>query len=405
MFVAGGGASGMMAAVAAAGRGLSVTVLEPNGRVGKKLRITGKGRCNVTSDCEPQEFLKSICSNARFLKSSLYAFPPSAVKDFFSEAGVPLKTERGERVFPVSDNANDIADALEKAAKSAGTVIRKERLLSIETVDGAVTGVKTDRGSFPCRAVIVCTGGRSYPGTGSTGDGYAIAESMGHTVTPIMPSLVPLEAEPMCAQLQGLSLRNVALSLYRGDKLIYREQGEMLFTHFGVSGPLVLTASTFIRQGSVRDYRLTLDLKPALTPEKLDERLLRDFSENKNRDFVNSLDALLPKKLIPVMVERSGIPPRTKVNTVSREQRLRLRDLIKCFPIRLVDFRPLSEAIVTAGGVDVSQIDPRTMESKLVRGLYFAGEVLDVDGRTGGFNLQIAWSTGFAAGRSVLKKE
>ncbi len=405
VFVAGGGAAGMMAAITAAERGLSVTILEPNGQVGKKLRITGKGRCNVTSDCEPQDFLKSVCTNAKFLKSSLYAFPPSAVKDFFTEAGVPLKTERGERVFPVSDDADDIAAALEKKARSGGAILRKERLLAVETEDGAVTGVRTDRGSFPCRAVIVCTGGKSYPGTGSTGDGYAIAESLGHAVTPIRPSLVPLAAEPMCARLQGLSLRNVALSLYRSDRLLYREQGEMLFTHFGVSGPLVLTASTFLRQGAVGEHRLELDLKPALSPEMLDERLLRDFSENKNRDFINALDALLPKKLIPVMVERSGIPERTKVNAVSREQRLRLRDLIKCFPIRLVDFRPISEAIVTAGGVDVSQIDPRTMESKLVRGLYFAGEVLDVDGRTGGFNLQIAWSTGFAAGRSVLKKE
>ena len=400
MIVAGGGAAGLMAAVTAARRGLSVTVLEPNGRTGKKLRITGKGRCNVTNDCDPQEFLKSVRNNPKFLKSALYAFPPSAVKEFFEDLGVPLKTERGERVFPVSDNANDVADALERASRQAGVRFWKERLKDVRVEDGRVTGVVTDRGEHPCRAVVLCTGGMSYPGTGSTGDGYALAEKMGHRIVPIRASLVPLEAEEDCVRLQGLSLRNVGLSLYRGDKLLYREQGEMLFTHFGVSGPLVLSASTYI-SGDIREYRMELDLKPGLTAEKLDERLLRDFSENRNRDFVNSLDALLPQKRIPIVIARSGIGQRVKVNSITREQRLRLRDLIKCFPIRLLGLRPVEEAIITAGGVDVTDILPRTMESRLVSGLYFAGEILDLDARTGGFNLQIAWSTGYASGRSI----
>jgi len=400
VIVAGGGAAGLMAAVTAARRGLSVTVLEPNGRTGKKLRITGKGRCNVTNDCDPQEFLKSVRNNPKFLKSALYAFPPSAVKEFFEDLGVPLKTERGERVFPVSDNANDVADALERASRQAGVRFWKERLKDVRVEDGRVTGVVTDRGEHPCRAVVLCTGGMSYPGTGSTGDGYALAEKMGHRIVPIRASLVPLEAEEDCVRLQGLSLRNVGLSLYRGDKLLYREQGEMLFTHFGVSGPLVLSASTYI-SGDIREYRMELDLKPGLTAEKLDERLLRDFSENRNRDFVNSLDALLPQKMIPIVIARSGIGQRVKVNSITREQRLRLRDLIKCFPIRLLGLRPVEEAIITAGGVDVTDVLPRTMESRLVSGLHFAGEILDLDARTGGFNLQIAWSTGYASGRSI----
>ena len=404
MYVAGGGAAGLMTAVTAASRGLSVTVLEPNGRTGKKLRITGKGRCNVTNDCEPQEFLKSVRTNPKFLKSVLYAFPPSAAKEFFEGLGVPLKTERGERVFPVSDNANDVADALERAARQTGVRILKERLTDIRTEDGRVAGIVTDRGEHPCRALVLCTGGVSYPGTGSTGDGYALAERLGHSIVPLRASLVALEAEEDCALMQGLSLRNVELSLYRGDKLLYRELGEMLFTHFGVSGPLVLSASTYL-SGDIQDFRIELDLKPGLSPEKLDERLLRDFSDNKNRDFIHSLDALLPQKLIPVVIARSGIGERVKVNAVTREQRLKLRDLIKRFPIRLYALRPVEEAIVTSGGVDVREVQPRTMESRLVSGLYFAGEILDVDARTGGFNLQIAWSTGVAAGRSIPLEE
>ncbi len=394
----------MMAAVTAACRGLHVTVLEPNGRTGKKLRITGKGRCNVTNDSAPQEFLQKVCTNARFLKSSLYAFPPESVKEFFEEAGVPLKTERGERVFPVSDKADDIADTLERMARAQGVRFLKERLRDIRTADGAVCAAVTDKGEHPCRAVILCTGGLSYPATGSTGDGYRIAERLGHTIVPTRASLVPVETKDDCARMQGLSLRNVTLSLFEGDKLLYREQGEMLFTHFGVSGPLVLSASAQLPE-DVSRCRMEIDLKPALTEEKLDERILRDFSENINRDFANALDALLPQKIIPVVIERSGIPERLKVNSIRREQRLALGHTIKHFSLQLKARRPVDEAIITAGGVDVREVNPRTMESKLVHGLYFAGEILDIDACTGGYNLQIAWSTAAAAGRAVPLEE
>ena len=401
--VVGSGPAGMMAAVTAARRGAEVLVFDPNPRVGKKLRITGKGRCNLTNDCQPRELLDFVRTNGRFFKSALYAFPPSSVMEFFEAEGVPLKTERGNRVFPVSDKAADVADALQRAAERAGVRFVHERVREILTENGAVSGVRTDGGVYPCAAAAVCTGGLSYPATGSTGDGYALARAAGHGICRPCASLVPWEAESDCARMQGLSLRNVTLSLYEGDRLLFRELGELLFTHFGVSGPLMLSASTYMREGG--DYRLVLDLKPALTPEKLDERLLRDFAENANRDFINALDELLPKKMIGVVVERSGIPERTKVNAVTRAQRLRLRDLLKAFPIRLIRPRPIAEAIVTAGGVDVSEVQPRTMESKLLPGLYFAGEVLDLDARTGGFNLQIAWSTGYVAGKSVPIKE
>ena len=402
--VIGAGPAGMMAAVTAARRGAAVVVFDPNPRVGKKLRITGKGRCNLTNDCRPQELLEYVRTNARFFKSALYAFPPSAVMEFFEKEGVPLKTERGGRVFPVSDKAGDVADALARAAERSGVRFVREKVVRILTEDGAVSGVRTDGGDYPCRAAAICTGGLSYPATGSTGDGYVLAREAGHTIRETRPSLVPWEGEEVCARLQGLSLRNVTLSLFEAGKLLFREQGEMLFTHFGVSGPLMLSASTWMRPDG-KNYRLEIDLKPALTPEKLDERLLRDFAENANRDLINALDALLPKKMIPVIVERSGIPGRTKVNSVTREQRLRLRDLLKAFPVELIRPRPVAEAIVTAGGVDVAEVEPRTMASKLLPGLYFAGEVLDLDARTGGFNLQIAWSTGSALGRSVPIKE
>ena len=402
--VIGAGPAGMMAAITAARRGIKVLVFDPNPRVGKKLRITGKGRCNVTNDCQPRELLENVRTNARFFKSALYAFPPASVMEFFEAEGVPLKTERGNRVFPVSDNANDIADTLARAADRTGVRFVHERVREILTENGAVSGVRTDRRSYSAAAVAVCTGGLSYPATGSTGDGYALARKAGHTVREPYASLVPWEGEPVCERMQGLSLRNVTLSLYEGDRRLFQELGEMLFTHFGVSGPLMLSASTYMRPDG-KDYRLLIDLKPALTPEKLDERLLRDFAENANRDFINALDALLPKKLISLIVERSGIPERTKVNAITRVQRLRLRDLIKAFPIELTRPRPIAEAIVTAGGVDVSEVQPRTMESRLLPGLYFAGEILDLDARTGGFNLQIAWSTGYVAGNSVPIKE
>ena len=404
LIVVGAGPAGMMAALTAAERGARVIVMDPNPRVGKKLRITGKGRCNVTNDCQPREFLDYVCTNAKFFKSALYAFPPSAAMEFFSSAGVALKTERGNRVFPVSDDANEVADALTALAQRSGVRFVHERVRELLTQNGVLTGVRTENGVYDCRAAALCTGGLSYPGTGSTGDGYALAKACGHTLTPPAASLVPWEGEEICARLQGLSLRNVTLSLFENEKLLFREQGELLFTHFGVSGPLMLSASTYISR-SAGKCALEIDLKPGLTPEKLDERLLRDFGENANRDFINALDALLPKKLIPVLVERSGIPPRTKVNNVTRTQRLILRDLIKAFPVELTRPRPIAEAIVTAGGVDVRDIQPRTMESKLLPGLYFAGEILDIDCRTGGFNLQVAWSTGYAVGRSVPLEE
>ncbi len=400
VIVIGSGPAGMMTAITAAERGAKVTVLDPNAAAGRKLRITGKGRCNVTNNSEPREFLEYICTNARFFKSALYAFPPDAVMGFFSSNGVELKTERGGRVFPVSDNANEVADALYHKALSLGVVFERERARELLSEDGRLCAVRTDKTLRRCRAAVLCTGGLSYPGTGSTGDGYMLAQAAGHRIVPTRASLVPWEGEAVCARMQGLSLRNVTASLYEGDKLLYRELGELLFTHFGVSGPLMLSASTYMRPDG-GPYRLDIDLKPGLTPEKLDVRLLRDFSENVNRDFINALDALLPKKLIGVLVERSGIPERTKVNAVTRAQRLALRDLIKRFPVALTKPRPIAEAIVTAGGVDVSQIQPRTMESKLLPGLYFAGEILDIDGRTGGYNLQIAWSTGRAAGKSI----
>ena len=402
--VIGAGPAGMMAAVTAARRGGEVILLDPNPKAGKKLRITGKGRCNVTNDCRPQELLEYVRTNARFFKSALYAFPPSDVMEFFESEGVPLKTERGGRVFPVSDNANDIADALIRAAERAGVRFIHERVTRILTTDGAVSGVRTAGREIPCRAAAVCTGGLSYPATGSTGDGYELARTAGHTVRDPHASLVPWEAEPVCARMQGLSLRNVTLSLYQGGDMLFREQGEMLFTHFGVSGPLMLSASTWMHPGG-SGYRLEIDLKPALSQEKLDERILRDFGQSPNKDLINALDALLPQKMIPVIVERSGIRGRTKVHSVTRAQRLQLRDLMKSFPVRLTAPRPITEAIVTAGGVDVTEIEPRTMASRLLPGLYFAGEVLDLDARTGGFNLQIAWSTGRALGRSVPIEE
>ena len=348
--------------------------------------------------------MENICTNGKFFRSALYAFPPSAVMEFFEGLGVPLKTERGGRVFPVSDNANDIADALYRAAERLDVEFIHERAKELIAEGGRLVGVRTDKTVRRCSAAVLCTGGLSYPGTGSTGDGYALASGVGHTLTETRPSLVPWEGEAMCARLQGLSLRNVSVSLYEQDKLLFREQGEMLFTHFGVSGPLMLSASTYMHPAG-GPYRLEIDLKPALTPEKLDERLLRDFSENSNRDFINALGALLPQKLIPVMVERSGIPERQKVNTVTRTQRQHMLELIKHFPVALTRPRPVAEAIVTAGGVDVSQIQPRTMESRLLPGLFFAGEILDIDGRTGGYNLQIAWSTGRMAGNSIPLEE
>ena len=399
VIVIGGGAAGMMAAITAAGNGRSVTLLEPEKDCGRKLRITGKGRCNVTNACDCPEFLKSVMAGARFLRPSLYRFTPWDAMSFFEELGVELKVERGERVFPVSDRAQDVVDALKHSMAELGVRVLRRRALEICVENGAVSGVRTAEGMLDASRVILCTGGLSYPATGSTGDGYAMAKALGHTITPLQPSLVPLEAGGDCEELQGLSLRNVTLTARCGARVIYKELGEMLFTHFGVSGPLVLSASVHMRGEG--PYSLSIDLKPGLTPEKLDERLLRDFGENRNRCFRNALDALFPQKLIPVIIRRSGIDPDTRVNAITRSQRLALAALIKDFRLDVYGFRPIAEAIVTAGGVDVGEVDPRSMESRLVSGLHFAGEILDIDAYTGGFNLQIAWCTAVCAGNAV----
>ena len=390
----------MMAAIAGAEQGADVVLLEPNGALGRKVRITGKGRCNLTNDCDVRTVLANVPTNPKFLYSCLTAFPPSEVKAYFEGLGVPLKTERGERVFPVSDDANDVAEALARRLKALGVRSVRDRASAVALDgSGAVRAVVTDRGEIGCGAAILCTGGLSYPATGSTGDGYRIAAELGHDIIPARASLVPLESPAgYCAELAGLAPRNVELRVLEDGKVIHREFGEMLFTHFGVSGPLVLSASAHMRKWGTSRYDLAVDFKPALDEKKLDERILRDFAKYANRDFANALADLAPHTLIPVLVRLSGIPSRTKVHDITRSQRRSLAGLLKAFPVPLTGPRPVAEAIVTGGGVDVKQVDPRTMGSKLVPGLYFAGEVLDVDGYTGGFNLQIAWATGRCAG-------
>ena len=401
--VIGGGAAGAMCALTAAQRGLSVVLLEPNKMLGKKLRITGKGRCNVTNNCDIKTVLANIPGDGRFLYSALNRFEPHDTMALFESLGVPLKTERGNRVFPVSDRSHDIANALERAYAHAGGRILHACATDILTRDGAVSAVVTTEGTIDCGAAVVCTGGMSYPLTGSTGDGYRFAQQFGHTVTPLRASLVPLESnDPWCAEMQGFSLRNVTLTVYdEHNKQVYSDLGEMLFTHFGVSGPLVLSASAHMRDFSQHTYRLSIDLKPALDEKKLDARILRDFQKYANRDFKNALYDLAGHAMIPVLVRLSGIPEDTKVNTVTREQRHKLVELFKHFPVSVCGTRPISEAIITSGGVSVKEINPRTMASKRMPGLYFAGEVLDLDAYTGGYNLQIVWSTGYVAGSAV----
>ena len=398
VIIIGGGAAGCFAAVQAARWGKSVIVFEKNEKLGRKLRITGKGRCNVTNNSPAEEHMKNIPVNPRFLYSSFSNFDAESTMAFFEELGVPLKTERGNRVFPVSDNANDIADALAHEMKNLGVQVIRSRVTKLMTENGAVTGVKAGGQEYPCTSVIIACGGKSYPNTGSTGDGYTLAQSVGHTLTELKPSLVPLTSpDRYCAEMMGLSLRNVTIKLMDGEKAIYSEMGEMLFTHFGVSGPLVLSASSHIRDMQPNRYKLLIDLKPALTPEQLDARIQRDFGENLNRDFSNGIRALLPAKLIPVAVRLSGIPADKKVNSITKEERRRFGELLKAFPVRISGFRPIDEAIITSGGVSVKEIDPKTMQSKLCSGLFFAGEVMDVDAYTGGFNLQIAFSTAYTA--------
>ena len=398
VFVVGGGAAGMMAAITAAENGAQVTLLERNDRLGKKLYITGKGRCNVTNDCAPEDFFPNVPRNPRFLYSAIYAFPPREVMAWFEARGCALKTERGNRVFPQSDKSASVIDALRAELRRLGVRVLQERALDIVTQDGAVCGIETDGGFHKTERVILATGGCSYPQTGSTGDGYRMLEKLGHTIVPPVGSLVPLvEKGYDCKQMQGLALKNVALRLVnQKGKTVFEEFGELLFTHFGLSGPVVLSASAHMNEKDA--YTVLLDLKPALDEQKLDLRLLRDFEKFQNRDFENALVELLPKSMIPVIVRRSGIPAEEKVHSITREQRRALLELMKRFPVEIACKAPVEEAIITSGGVKVSEIEPGTMQSKRVRGLYAAGELLDVDAYTGGFNLQIAWATGRAAG-------
>lgn len=402
VIIVGGGAAGLMCAYTAACNGNSVRIFEPNRMMGRKLRITGKGRCNVTNSCDVQKFMQNIVSNSKFLYSSISRFSPADTVNFFENVGVKLKVERGNRVFPVSDNANEVADKLTELCKDAGVVFSREKVKEICYSQDQVTGVRSESGYYPCSSVVVCTGGTSYPKTGSNGDGYRFAKAAGHSIIAPRASLVPLEcAEQFCEQLQGVSLRNVTLSLFYDGKKVYSELGEMLFTHFGISGPLVLSASCHMKDNDFDKYRIDIDLKPGLDEQKLEKRILRDFEKYVNREFKNSLDELVARALIPYIIERSEIPENLKVNSITKEQRKKLVQTLKCFTLHPSSKRPMDEAIVTAGGVSCAEINPRTMESKIKKGLFFAGEVIDVDGYTGGFNLQIAWCTGYVAGNSV----
>ena len=404
--VVGGGAAGMMAAIFAAEQGAEVTLLEPNERLGKKLNITGKGRCNVTNNADIETLMANTPKNGKFLYSAFSKFDGRDAMAFFEKIGVPLKTERGNRVFPVSDRAFDVSGALERKLKALKVALVRDRAVSLGIAEGAVSEVVGEKRTYPADAIILATGGVSYPATGSTGEGHRMATEVGHTVTALQGSLVPLKEQGnLCARMQGLSLRNVSLTVFENNKKIYTDFGEMLFTHFGVSGPLVLSASAHMRRFDKKKYRLEIDLKPALEDGTLDKRLLSDFEKHSNSDFCNALNDLLPQKLIPVLVERTGIPEHQKVHDITREQRRELLRLLKHFPVEVAGLRPVTDAIITSGGVKVSEINPTTMESKLVKGLYFAGEVIDVDAYTGGFNLQIAWATGRAAGMAAAQNE
>ena len=404
VIVIGGGPAGMFVAITAAEQGSKVLLLEANDRLGKKLLITGKGRCNVTNNCPSDEVLRNIPRNGRFLYSALDACPPDKVMEFFERHGCPLKTERGNRVFPVSDKSVSILDCLRKQLQNTYVQVRTTRVKEILTEDGVVTGVQTDKEQLSAKAVILATGGVSYPATGSTGDGYAMAEKLGHTVITPEGSLVPLEtAGHDCQDMQGLSLRNVAVKLLNAKgKVLYKDFGELLFTHFGISGPTVLSASAH-GDWTKDKYTAIIDLKPALDEGKLNDRILRDLEMYRNRTMENALTDLLPRSMIPVVLRRLEIPFDLQANSLKKEQRRALVELLKGFSVDITVKRPVAEAIITSGGIKVSEIDPKTMESKLVQGLYFAGEIIDCDAYTGGFNLQIAWATAYAAGMAVCQ--
>ena len=399
VIIIGGGPAGMLAAIKSKKEKNQVTIIEKNKILGKKMLITGKGRCNITSGVDMSEFIKNVPSNGKFLYSSFKNFTN---KDILKLLNIPVKLERGNRYFPVSDKAKDVVDALEKEL-SGVEILTNTSVTEIITKNNEAIGVKTNKGDFFADKIILATGGKSYPLTGSTGDGYEMAKKLGHTITKIKPALVPLvakkESKIQCQQMQGLSLRNVGLKLFNNNKLIYEDFGEMLFTHYGVTGPIILSASSHLVRQELNNPRIEIDLKPALTDEKLDERILRDFETEKNKEFRNALDQLLPQKMIPVILEILKI--NKKVNEVKKVERQKLVRTLKRFSIEIEGFRDISEAIITSGGINVKEINPKTMESKLIKNLYFAGEIIDVDAYTGGFNLQIAYSTGYTAGIGV----
>lgn len=407
--IIGGGAAGMMASIAAAGAGHQVHVYEKNEKLGKKIYITGKGRCNVTNACDVEELCQSVIHNPKFLYSSFYTFTNEAMMDLLKECGCPVKVERGNRVFPVSDHSSDVIRALSGQMRKLGVIVHlQEEVDDILTEDGSISGIRLKKGgrTVSADAVVIATGGLSYPTTGSTGDGYRFAEKLGHTVTELSPALVPFETkEPVVKELQGLSLRNVSVQILKDQKVMYEDFGEMLFTHYGVSGPVLLSASSYVaKQLRQEPLMLSIDLKPALSEEQLDARILRDFKEYKNKQYKNALVHLLPAKLIPVIVGRSGISPEKQVNEITREERRCIIREIKHFTLTLTGLRDYKEAIITQGGIEIKEVNPQTMESRKVKNLYFAGEVLDLDAVTGGFNLQIAWSTGYLAGVSIGSK-
>ena len=400
VLVIGGGPAGMFAAITAAEQGCNVTLLERNDRLGKKLLITGKGRCNVTNNCSAEEVLQNTPRNGRFLYSAMTAFPPEKTMAFFEQAGCHLKTERGNRVFPQSDSAASILDCLKRKMRESGVTVKTGRVLEITTQEGHVTGVRTETEALKAKTIILATGGLSYPATGSTGDGYEMAKKLGHTVVAPQGSLVPLEeAGEDCSKMQGLSLRNVGVRLVNAKgKVLYKDFGELLFTHFGVSGPTVLSASCHLKG---EGCRLLIDLKPALEESKLDARLLRDLDMYQNRTMENALTDLLPRSMIPVVLDKLQIPRDLQANSLTRQSRHALVMLLKAFPVEIQGKRPVAEAIITSGGIKTGEVDPKTMASKKIEGLYFAGEILDCDAYTGGFNLQIAWATAYAAALGV----
>ena len=396
IIVVGAGAAGLFAAVHAAQQGLKVLILDKNDRIGKKLAITGKGRCNVTNDCSEEDFFKNVPKNPRFLYSSVYGYTPAMVMEFFEKNGCPLKVERGNRVFPQSDRSADVIAVFSRLLQKYRIPLLQEKVVALLSAEGKVNGVRTTAQEHYANCVLLCTGGASYPLTGSTGDGYALAQELGHSVSAPVGSLVPLVSSEDCGQMQGLSLRNTELRLVdQKGKTVFKDFGELLFTHFGLSGPMALSASAHLKEKQT--YEVVLDLKPGLDEQKLDARFLRDFEKYANRSMENALADLYPHSMIPVLLRRAGIPLDRKAHSLTKEERRELLRQTKAFSLPVLGTRPVEEAIITRGGIHVKEIDPKTMESKLIRGLFFAGEIIDCDAYTGGFNLQIAWSTAYAA--------